>query len=226
MDAIAAVRDLVHFPVPGRIKPRYQCLVGKLSVNDVEQDLLTSQDTLQKLLTGLDIKAAGYSLETYLGLSRYAINGDSRYLLSLARSGQSTLSVQLTKTMGMLELLQAFEQVCATLEMSVPLLLMLNMFRPRVVIDRDRLGDNEAGSISLLELALLAGMQESSVRNCAVAGNANFIQTFQQEGTRVLPADAHEWLGRRRRYRPTVLPAGTSECRLLRTFLSGFDDPA
>lgn len=58
--------------------------------------------------------------------------------------------------------------------------------------------------LSIREVALLAGMEESSVRNASVKGKAGALKTFQDDGnTLVTCEDALEWLKGRKGFVPT-----------------------
>lgn len=60
-------------------------------------------------------------------------------------------------------------------------------------------------ALTIREIALLAGMEESSVRNAAVKGKAGALKTFQEDGsTLVAREDALEWLKGRKGFVPTT----------------------
>jgi hypothetical protein len=60
-------------------------------------------------------------------------------------------------------------------------------------------------ALTIREIALLAGMEETSVRNAAVKGKPGALRTYQEDGnTLVTRGDALEWLKGRKGFTPTT----------------------
>jgi hypothetical protein len=79
-------------------------------------------------------------------------------------------------------------------------------------------GEVYSGLLSLSEVALLAGMDEKSVRNAANPNNANRLLTFNNGcGTYVNTADARVWLAGRRGFKPTHYVDTSVDRDLVRT---------
>jgi len=198
----------------------YNELFGRLTVDQVTKDIEAKSSQTDLLLSEIGYRTRGLDMTMYLGLAKYSIEGDCSYFSSL-EGASDTLYNQWGKVIGLLESFDAFEQYHSSPGTSVPTIMMLNMLSPRVAIDISRLDKNEAEDLSLIELALLAGMKEGSVRNYAVPGKANSITTHKLSdgSTYVTAQDAHTWLLERRRYVPTTLPETKAEReRLLQHF--------
>lgn len=204
--------ELVFSQVSRLIKPEYSALLGKLTSQMVIDDISDRFYRTEGIFNELGISELLFDIDAYKGLSDYAISGDCSYLLT-EKGKAVTLYEQLHRCGGLQELFGAFEEFDTSPGQSAPFLMMMNMVSPRVAIDIARLGANDKQYISLVELSLLSGMKDGTVRNCAVSGKANSFETHKSdEGNTFVEAnEAHRWLSERRRYVPTTLPLKQSE---------------
>lgn len=179
--------------------------------------------TTDLLLGELGIRTEGVDMSLYSGLARYAIEGDCSYFLTPTGTSVSLLD-QCTRVIGIQELFDAFEEFTSGPGASVAAMMMLNMLSPRSVLDIGPLGFPDGDWISLIELALLAGLKEETVRNYAVPGSKYAIATHRSAaGIVVKPEDAHSWLVGRKKYRETVLPTDPEERDALLRHVKSFD---
>lgn len=208
--------EAVLYQVNSQVRHEYLGLFGRLTADQVIKDIETKSNETDLLLSEIGYRTSGLDMEMYVGLTKYAIEGDCSYFLS-PEGTSSSLYDQWGCVVGLLESFEAFEEFNTSPGISVPTVMMLNMLRPRVTIDISRLDSSESDSLSLIELALLAGMKEGSVRNSAVPGKANCIETHKSSdgNTYVTANDAHAWLLERRRYQATNLPESASERKKL-----------
>ena len=96
-----------------------------------------------------------------------------------------------------------------SIELEAAHVLVANTARVRSFIDCCRLRPDEyqGADITLHELALLAQMKITTIRNRANPKDSDSIKTYKRKGdTRVLVEDALAWLERNTKYQPTVFP--------------------
>ena len=206
--------EYVCCQVAKSLKKDYLALVGKFTYQLFEEEFQEKMDVLDSTLTLLGFGPQTY-IKSYLGLAKYAINGDYSHLLymyTLSQSAETSVELWLFDEsgtlIGMHELLGAFEEFTSGPYQSPGLMLLMNMLRPRVAIDLARLGETEPDDISLIELALLAGLKERTLRNYAVQGHTHFLKTFtENDGVVMVRAkDAYPWLEGRKGYVCSDLP--------------------
>ena len=223
-DQLPLEREHIYWQVSRHCRSEYDQLVGRITAASVIEDFEGKFSTTDRLMGELGIRTAGLDMSLYSGLARYAIEGDCSYFLT--PTGTSIpLFEQCGRVIGLQELFEAFEQFTSSPGASVAAMMMLNMLAPRIHIDMARLGFPDGDWISLIELALLAGLKEDTVRNYAVSGHKYAIETHRSaEGiVSVKPEDAHSWLVGRKKYRETVLPTDPEERDALLRHLKSFD---
>jgi DNA-binding XRE family transcriptional regulator len=82
----------------------------------------------------------------------------------------------------------------------------LDMTEPRTVPLPDELGATPTGCLTVRQVALLANMDEKSVRNATYEKSEDRLRTFIRGGRAYVEAsEARRWLAARRGYRPTRL---------------------
>jgi len=222
-DQLPSERERIFWQVSRHYRRAYDQLVGRITAAATIQDLEERFSTTDRLIGELGIRTDGLDMSLYSGLTRYAIEGDCSYFLT-PKGTSISLFEQCGRVIGLQELFEAFEEFTSSPGASVAAMMMLNMLPPRVHIDLARLGVPDGDWISLIELALLAGLKEETVRNYAVPGHKYAIATHRSaEGiVSVKPEDAHSWLLGRKRYRETVLPTDPAERDALLRHLKSF----
>ena len=217
-------REHIYWQVRRHYRGEYEQLVGRITAAGVIHDLEEKFSTTDLLLGELGIRTEGVDMSLYSGLARYAIEGDCSYFLTPTGTSVSLLD-QCTRVIGIQELFDAFEEFTSGPGASVAAMMMLNMLSPRIHIDVARLGFPDGDWISLIELALLAGLKEETVRNYAVPGSKYAIATHRSAAgiVSVKPEDAHSWLVGRKKYRETVLPTDPEERDALLRHVKSFD---
>lgn len=82
----------------------------------------------------------------------------------------------------------------------------LDVMEPRAVQFENHLGEVGSTELSIREVALLANMDEKSVRNAAYEKSEGALQTSLRDGrVYVAVLEARRWLAERRGFRPTCL---------------------
>jgi hypothetical protein len=216
---------LVLHTIPSHVRPAYTSLVGSLTVESFTESLAATGEAVAFLLAESGFGLTNLDLRLQVALARYTLLGDWQGMVPAPAQDESLFS-QWGKTELLIALIAQLEgiNVSHAPSYSIELLLMLNMLRPRVMIDRARLGDTDVSSISLIEVSLLAGMGERSVRNAATPKHPQHLQTTQASvGTCVEPLIAHDWLQGRKRYRSTELPTDQADRIRLLQHLRSFD---
>ena len=213
----------VQIQPPRYLKEEFLGMAQSLTFETFRSEIENKGAELETVLNNLGFSGEFHPGQ-YHGLAKYAIDGDSSGLLAMAiackaGTGQD-LGFNASSMLGLHELMGAFEEYYEVGQSS-GLLLAIDMFWPRIEIDKFRLGSDQACSISISEIALLAKMKPASVRNYAVKGHAHYLSTIEDKHVAVLPECAHKWLLERKGYKPTVLPEGESEKDILRRY---FDD--
>lgn len=85
--------------------------------------------------------------------------------------------------------------------------------------------DGEAGKLTIRQMALLAGMEEMSIRAAANPKRANALQTYSDNGrTRVTCDVAKAWLQAKGRYVPITRHSSSAEIDLAKRHFTNTDD--
>lgn len=199
--------ELVAHQVGRYERREYLGLVGNITLASVMEDVEKRSFEVETILRELGYDVRGMDHSIYEGMAKYAIDGDCSILLSWENSAEDLFHL-CSRVVGMNELFNCFEEYASGPGSSPHLILAINMFEPRARIDSARLGGDEANDVSLIEISLLAGMKEASVRNYAVEGSPHYLKTKKRDDGNVFvdPAVAHAWLSNRRKYVPTQLP--------------------
>lgn len=211
---------LFWYSVPRYLKQDYLALVGKAGTKEVLEDFNSRCEEVNTILFALGYRSVRLDTSVYEGIARYAFEGDCSFPLSLKDEGE-TLFEHFGRVIGMMELFQCFEEYIEGPGIGPHLGLMLNTLYARIKIDQSRLLNKDDEALSLIEVSLLSGMKEGSVRNCAVAGNPHFLRTksFESGATYVNSLEAHTWLCNRRKYKPSTLPLKPAERQKLLKYL-------
>lgn len=203
---------LVWYSVPRYLKQDYLALVGKAGTKEVLEDFNSRCEVVNTILFALGYRSVRLDTSVYEGIARYAFEGDCSFPLSV-KDRDETLFEHFGRVLGMMELFQCFGEYTEGPGIGPHLGFMLNTLYARMKIDQSRLLNKDDEALSLIEVSLLAGMREGSVRNCAVAGNPHFLQTksFESGATYVDSLVAHAWLCNRKKYNPSTLPVKPAE---------------
>jgi hypothetical protein len=221
--------ELVYCQVRGYGRDQYLSLIGNYSSEDFCRNLDDKAQEVDGILCRLGFDSTP-NLIQYFGIAKYAFEGDYSYFATSSYLNDPWIKegglFELTgRLVGLMELLNSFSEF-AGMGLDVPeLYLVMNMLRPRVYIDTERLGYEASSRISLIELGLLAGVKERTVRNYAVKGHKYFIESAKDTAGNVMvdPISAHKWLLERKLYKETKLPETKKEKVELLSVLKTFD---
>jgi hypothetical protein len=215
--------QLVYHQVPTWHRHEYQDLVGNLTRELILNDVRSKFTQLGEIMFECGVTGADIDTREIEALSDYGISGDASSLLA-SRRPEITLCERVSRCMGLLELLSAFQEYSSGPGYSVPLIMLLNLCHARVQVDLERLRPGTAAGLSIHELSLLTSMQEGTLRNYAHPRHRNTLPTTTDGGgyTRVDPKIAHEWALQRRKYQPTTLPEDKKTRKLLADYFESW----
>lgn len=232
----SASEDGLYCELNKDTRPYYLKMIGKLTREDLEKLLKdAADDTCEMVLRYLintrvytmvngekkeinaSVESSGANCWNHIFLFKYGMQGNLPHgvdpVLSDEKLTGSDLGENFVECIAMLELTKAFEEsfgVGCTDELTAAHALVLNTASVRAGIDLYRLKPeaHKDDYISLHELALLAQMKITTIRNYANPKHSDPIKTFQNKkgNTFVMVKDALEWLERNSRYQPTIFP--------------------
>ena len=209
------------------IKPFYTGLIGKLDRGRF-LELMTemAEEAFEYAFEYMNFKGTvsyeGPCLLTHEYMYDYAFAGED------PRCHWDNFNNQIGDYLGYAELADAFEESCVCSGIGgneyAAHILVLNTADARTCIDRYRLEpeENSTECLSIHQLALLAQMQETTVRNYANPKHPDTFETFKGNSgnTLVHVKEAIRWLENKPKYKPTRLPESAEEKAALYKYIS------
>jgi len=216
--------------IPQYRRKEFDQLVPTLNFEVVEQELSEVEEKLLRVM-GAMLESFDFNRKTIKNAMNYGFYGDYSGFVS---PGYVNFGAADKKIFDQCEFVDAIESLYYTnklidvfgadfdVEESLSIIAILNAVSARSVLDSYRLSGDE-GHLSIQEIALLARMRETSVRNAAAPSGKTPLETQKHNGlTIVMAGEAERWLSERRGFQATTLPCDEQERRALANALENW----
>ena len=207
--------------IPQYRRKEFDQLVPKLNFEMVEYELAGIESNLGAVMNSMLENLFQFDRKMLKHAFDYGFHGDFSGFSAFNVDGSRTFAPYMFT--GALEALFYINKIIEVfgfdyeVESSLSIIAILNAVSARSVLDRHKLNGPPGGHLSIQEIALLARMQEVSVRNAAAPSSTTPLATQKHEDglTIVVPEEAERWLLKRRGFQATMLPSDKQERKAL-----------